>query len=244
MIISHRNRFIFIKTRKTAGSSLEIGLSRACGPEDIITPLSANRGEEELRRAEGGQGPTNYHKRPLEHRGWKEWRRLLFRGRRTEYPQHARAAQIRSFIGPGIWHSYFRFTIERNPWDRALSRYWWQKHRWEEKGRDNFPSLSKYLAWLEENKPHWLSNWDHYTIDEEIAVNRVLRYENLNAELSELQQELGLDADIRLPKQRAKGGFRQGRQDYREILTDTDRAIIDRVCRREIDAFGYRFEDG
>ncbi|WP_024328241.1 sulfotransferase family 2 domain-containing protein [Thioalkalivibrio sp. ALR17-21] len=244
MIISHRNRFIFIKTRKTAGSSLEVGLSRACGPEDIITPLSANRGEEELRRAEGGQGPTNCHKRPLEHRGWKEWRRLLFRGRRTEYPQHARAPQIRSFIGPGIWHSYFRFTIERNPWDRALSRYWWQKHRWEEKGRDNFPSLSEYLAWLEEHKPHWLSNWDHYTIDDEIAVDRVLRYEKLNDELTELQQELGLGTDIRLPEQRAKSGFRQGRQDYREILSDADRAVIDRVCRREIAAFGYRFEDG
>lgn len=244
MIVSHRHRFIFVKTRKTAGSSLEIGLSRACGPEDVVTPLSAHRGEEDLRHAEGGRGPGNCHKRLLEHRGWKEWRRLLLRGQRAEYPEHATAAEIRALVGADTWSSYFRFSIERNPWDRALSRYWWQKHRWEEKQRDDFPGLSEYLVWLARHKPHWLSNWGHYTIDDEIAVNRVLRYENLNAELAKLQQDLGLDGNIQPPEQRAKSGFRKGRQDYREVLSRADRELIDRICHREIAAFGYCFEEG
>lgn len=38
MIISHAHRFIFIKTEKTAGTSLEIALSRYCGSDDI-TPF-------------------------------------------------------------------------------------------------------------------------------------------------------------------------------------------------------------
>lgn len=32
MIVSHRYRYIFIKTKKTAGTSIEIALSRHCGP--------------------------------------------------------------------------------------------------------------------------------------------------------------------------------------------------------------------
>ncbi|MEL6382956.1 MAG: chondroitin 4-O-sulfotransferase, partial [Cyanobacteria bacterium J06626_18] len=32
MIISHEYKFIFLKTRKTAGTSIEIALSKFCGP--------------------------------------------------------------------------------------------------------------------------------------------------------------------------------------------------------------------
>ena len=39
MIISHARSFIFIKTRKTAGTSVEVYLSQHCGPEDVITPI-------------------------------------------------------------------------------------------------------------------------------------------------------------------------------------------------------------
>jgi hypothetical protein len=35
MILSHRYRFIFLKTGKTAGTSVEIALSEYCGAEDI-----------------------------------------------------------------------------------------------------------------------------------------------------------------------------------------------------------------
>jgi len=37
VIASHRHRFVFVKTRKTAGTSLEIALSRHCGPDDVVT---------------------------------------------------------------------------------------------------------------------------------------------------------------------------------------------------------------
>ena len=40
VIASHQHRFIFLKTRKTAGTSVEIALSKVCGPDDIITEIS------------------------------------------------------------------------------------------------------------------------------------------------------------------------------------------------------------
>jgi hypothetical protein len=39
VIVSHRHRFIFIKTTKTAGTSVEMFLRQFCGPDDIVTSL-------------------------------------------------------------------------------------------------------------------------------------------------------------------------------------------------------------
>jgi hypothetical protein len=40
MIISHEHKFIFLKTKKTAGTSIELAVSQLCGPDDVITPLA------------------------------------------------------------------------------------------------------------------------------------------------------------------------------------------------------------
>jgi hypothetical protein len=40
MIASRLHNFIFIKTMKTAGTSIEMALSPHCGPDDILTPIS------------------------------------------------------------------------------------------------------------------------------------------------------------------------------------------------------------
>ena len=39
MIISHKHKFIFIKTKKTAGTRVKVYLSQFCGSDDIITPI-------------------------------------------------------------------------------------------------------------------------------------------------------------------------------------------------------------
>ena len=242
MIICHRHRFIFIKTRKTAGSSVEIGLSRVCGEGDIVTPLIDRLGEEELRRDEGGYGPAGFQKAIGEHRGFKEWKRLLLYGRRSpRFEEHATASEIRELVGEDVWQYYYKLSLERNPWDRAVSRYYWQKYRWERKPRkEPFPDIKGYLQWLAREKPHWISNWSHYAIGDELAVDGMLFHETLSDDLKTLAERLGIDGDISLPTARAKSGYRGDRRHYSELLDAEDQELIARLCAREIKAFGYQ----
>ncbi len=39
MLISHKHQFVFIKTSKTAGTSIELSLSNLIGSDAIVTPL-------------------------------------------------------------------------------------------------------------------------------------------------------------------------------------------------------------
>src|SRR4051794_2759880 len=57
MIVSHEHRFIFIKTHKTAGTSVEVALSRVAGEDAIVPPTTP---------AEPGHRPRNHEAR-LQH---------------------------------------------------------------------------------------------------------------------------------------------------------------------------------
>ncbi len=108
VIVSHAHRFIFLKSKKTAGTSMEIALSRVCGLDNIITPISL--ADEQLRRALGGRPPQHYTVPPL------EWRSQ----------PHLSASEVREIVGPDLWGSYFKFSIEQNPWDAVISLYYWR----------------------------------------------------------------------------------------------------------------------
>lgn len=226
MILSHRHRFIFIKTRKTAGTSIEIALSKYCGDDDIITPITPE--DERIRRELGYRGPQHCW-RPFRRYTLRDWERQLVRGRRkAEFFNHMRAEQVVRLVGEALWKDYFSFCVERDPWEKVISSY---HFRFPEEPR---PSLREYV---ESDGPR-LSDWDRYTIGGGIAVDRVCRYERLGQELDEVARRIGLPGPLELP--RAKGGFRKDRRPAAEVMSREDRAAVAEIFRREIEAFGYR----
>lgn len=56
-IINYSKKFIFVKTNKTAGTSLEIALSQFCGADDVIGQIMKE--DENLRRKLGFRTSKN-----------------------------------------------------------------------------------------------------------------------------------------------------------------------------------------
>lgn len=214
MIISHRHKFIFIKTKKTAGTSIEIALAKICGDTDIITPISPE--DENTRNALGYRGPQNY----------------IINGVPLFY-NHIPARDIRALVGNEVWNSYFKFCFERNPWDKVISWYFWE-NRTEPR-----PSISEFIRSGHAGMVGGSGGFDLYTINGEIAVDRVCLYENMDQEMVRIQQQLNLPDLPALP--RAKSRFRSDKRHYREILGAEDRIAIEKLFAREIGHFGYMF---
>lgn len=78
-----------------------------------------------------------------------------------------------------------------------------------------------------------------YSDGDTVAVDFVGRYENIEEDLHTISERIGLPETIALPGLRAKAGFRRDLRHHRQVLTEVERSLVETVCRRELDAFGY-----
>jgi hypothetical protein len=216
VIVSHEHRFIFLKTRKTAGTSVEIALSRICGPKDIITPIADT--DEQLRNAVGGRPPQHYTAPPLE----------------MEARAHLPANAVRRLVGADIWENYFKFAIERNPWDAVVSLYYWRI-------RDNAKPTSFEDFVNSDEVPRWANkNARIYRLQDKVAVDELIRFESLDTDVDGLWSSLGLPGAPELP--RAKGDFRPREARYPTMYTPATAARVGDIFAAMTAEFGYQFE--
>jgi Sulfotransferase family len=230
MIISHKYKFIFIKTAKTAGTSIEVFLSKLCGPKDIVTPIGPPVEEHQPRNYEGFINPIpEILERPR--KLFSALRRSITS--REKFYNHMPAVEIRNRVPANVWNNYFKFCVERNPWDKLLSHY--HMHAAREAGS---LTLDEYLA-----RGRFPINYFRYTdrSGTKIIVDRVLRYENLVAELGEVFSQLQIPFDGTLGIG-AKSEYRKDRRPYQEVFNDERRKIVEKAFAKEIELHGYRFE--
>lgn len=97
MIISHEHEFIYFKSCKTAGTSIEVFLSAYCGVNDTITRI--------------GEKTADWHI-AQHHSGFRN---------------HNTAEDIRNSIGIKTFDKYYKFTSIRNPLDKMLSLFFFWK---------------------------------------------------------------------------------------------------------------------
>jgi len=234
MIISHKHQFIFLKTTKTAGTSVELALSRFCGPNDIITPLSSE--EEQKRREIGGTPPQNYLPTSRFQYTGLDWWKLLSRGKTpNRYMEHMPARKIRRRIGREAWNQYFKFCIARNPWDRVISQYYWRQKDLRE---EEMPSIMEFLE-SRHTQSLRRKGFNLYTLGGEVVVDKICLYEKLREDLEEVRQHLELPESLELPK--AKSGIRRDKRHYSEVLSEAEKNRIAELFKEEIQLLGYEY---
>lgn len=230
MIISHKYKFIFIKSKKTAGTSIEVFLSRIAGPDDIVTPI--------FPRVDGHQ-PRNYmgswnYFNP----SWyfhsdggvrKEINRAL---KGLKFYNHIPAYLVQKRIPPPIWNTYFKFSVERNPWDKTLSHFYHLRSL-----RSPDMTFDEYL-----DLGNFCKNIQYYThpTTKEIMVDQIARYEHLDEDLQGIFASLGIPFSGKLTES-AKRNYRTERLDYRAVYNTKQRELIEHAFIDEIELHGYAF---
>ena len=233
MIISYKYKFIFIKTRKTAGSSIQMYLSELCDEKDIITPIDK---PEQHYRARNYHGLFNPLPRILEQRNSPQkilltfWRFLKL----MKFHSHISAKHIKMRISGDIWDTYYKFCIERNPWDKVLSHYHYVRQRFKVYNQNI--TFDEYLQSAE--LPY---NYDIYTNSNcDIMVDRVVKYENLNEGLAEVFENLGIPFSGTLSVYE-KSHYRKDKNNYRSFYSPEQKSLIEKLFTTEIELHGYEF---
>ena len=240
MIISHSRRFIFVKTTKTGGTSLELALSKYCGPEDIITPVLPE--EEPLREKIGGKGPQNFEVPLGEANVRQQIRQLILQRKPKEkFSEHLPAQKIRDRIPDAVWRDYFKFTIVRHPYDRIVSSFYFARKMIPRLKLDlyyDLDDLDQYLRYRAGDINH---NWHLYTENDELLVDHVVRLERLEEDLARVSKEIGLEHNLHedMTSIVTKSNFRPKESRKQNPLNAEQRALIDTLCTKEMALCGY-----
>ena len=107
-------------------------------------------------------------------------------------------------------------------------------------GKDRWPEGKTFGEFIQESKADLLSDSHIYTIDGKSAIDRFIKYENLDAELNECLKEIGI-SNVELP--RTKSGTRNSKAHYSLLFDDESIKKITEICSWEILNLGYEFED-
>jgi len=229
MIISHKHKFIFIKTEKTAGTSIEIALSKYCGPDDVITPLIDD--DENYRKELGFTGKQNY-LYALKSYSKNDFLEAFLKQKKLGFYNHISAVEIKKRIPSDTWNSYFKFCFERNPYDKFISWYYWSG------GDKKYSTMRNFINSGDAFK---VLGFSLYSKNSMPVVDHVFKYENLDKELETLRQKLNFEEPICLPSKKTKGNIRKEKSHYRDVLKNHEVDWITKVYAREISFFNYSF---
>ena len=233
MLISHQKKFIYFKTKKTAGTSIEIYFERYCRPivesSSQILPQMTHKTDTLQEFPEGiigirGENPDV----------------------RSLWNEHMPARDLKENVSDEIWNTYFKFTAVRNPYEVAVSSFFWFNLYYNKsETRKQISTLSledlkmRFEDFIDE---HYDPNSDIYSIDGKPCVDAFIRYENLHQDTQDICKRIG---SIWKPKffKRYKSNVRNNDMTIDMFYNENAKQIIKERSNFEIDNFGYQFPE-
>jgi len=165
-IISFKHNFIFVKTTKTAGTSIEVDLSQLAGEDAIVTPI---------------RPPVPGH----------EARNHLAPDGTPAFFNHMPATLIRARLGAARFRQMFKFCVEREPVSKCISHFHMLCNSPLHRPAEGAPSWAAYCAAgsFPKDTARYSEMQDGRRV---LLVDRVLRYDTLQDDLAAVMQHLGI----------------------------------------------------
>ena len=116
MIISHKYKFIFIKTRKTAGTTIVHNLLKFLGNDDVVSKAG--------QYSDQNSSYETKISKFLSVLNLKEFSKKF----QKNFGPHDSAVKVKKIIGSKIFDNYFKFCVEREPVDKCISYYFMRKN--------------------------------------------------------------------------------------------------------------------
>ena len=229
MIISHKHKFIFIKTAKTACTSIEIYLSQFCGENDVITEIFP---EESNHQPQNFKGRFNIFRELYFTRGRNLKKTLSCFIEKLKFYNHMPATFVKARIDKKTWDSYYKFCVERDPWSKSISNFNMKLYR-----RENIKDFDEYLMKFK------CLNYPLYTDfknPNKIIVDKVIDYKNLNKELDVVFKKIGIPFSGSL-NTKSKHNYKENSDKKKFILNKKQIDLIAKQNFREISLFGYQY---
>lgn len=227
MLLSHTKKFIYLKTVKTAGTSVEAYFEPYCLPPG--TPVRGDVRPESVTEfgIVGGRG-KNVKK---EEGHW--W-------------NHMPAKIIKERLDASIWRQYFKFCVIRNPFDKVVSAFFFfdSRNAGDEEPLDTLGPdeiRSRFKKWIlrkREGNGLIVNDRNIYTIKKRICADYVIRFEALHDGIKHVCEQVGVPYDpAQLPT--LKSGFRKQGMELRDFYDEETSAIVAEQYQFEMDHFGY-----
>ena len=148
--------------------------------------------------------------------------------KRTNY--HKSASQIKKKLGENIWNEYFKFTFVRNPWDKIVSQYHFNRSKFGFGGS----TFKEYVrAWSAGQKISTFPQLNLFYIDEKLDF--VGRFETLQEDFNIVCDKVGI------PQQQLPHMNKSKHKHYTEYYDEETRQIVAEKYTEDIKYFGYKF---
>lgn len=247
MILSKKHKFLYIKGRKVASTSMEVMLSAICGSEDIITPITPI---DELQRLKSkGRSAQNY---GADEAQLDEYLKKLLsaelaqvgemKAPKGNYNNHMSYSRIKNLYGE-IPDDYLVFAVDRCPYRKLISKANMKLNfqKYKKSGTQMTTSPEDIKAQISEiietDDLKTVKNINLYRDKSGKLMAKILKYENLAAEIDRLMAELNISDYPKM--EHLKKGLSSNNLDLNDYFTKEQIKIINDEYHDEFEAYGY-----
>ena len=163
------------------------------------------------------------------------------------WKQHCSIHQMQSLYGIDI-DNYYKFSIVRNPWDRAVSDYkWWTRPDSPFFDFLKSTTLEDYLLirngyekinHLNDSSgraDHFYTQYSFIEIGGACAMDCIIKFENLQQDFDHFCDQIGI------PQQKLPHTHKTNRKHYSEYYNQKTIDIVAEKYRKDIEYFDYQF---